>query len=217
MRTIIFSDTHLTSAFDQAKFKYLQNLIQESDRVIINGDFFDGYLTSFSDFLASPWNELLKLLNQKETYYLIGNHDRAASSDLRVKQFARWTGDRLELTIDGLKLMIEHGNRLAPSFDERWPWLTRWKLPTQLSANLEGLGVKLFGRRFFIIDKPRNMVMMQWLKKHVQPDTILICGHSHYPEYRMNTGFINSGLIRHRLASYILIENRRINLIKQRY
>lgn len=217
MRTIIFSDTHLTSDFDQAKFKYLENLIQDADRIIINGDFFDGYLTSFSDFLASPWNELLKLLNKKETYYLIGNHDRSARHDPRVKQFAQWSGDRLGLTIDGLQFFFEHGNRIAPSFDDRWPWLTRWKLLTQLSATLEAWGVKLLGRRCLIIYKPRSSLMKRWWRKHPQSEKILVCGHSHYSEYQNNSTYINCGLIRHHLASYILVENGSIKLIKERY
>jgi predicted phosphodiesterase len=43
MKTIIFSDTHLTDQFDPELYKALENMIQEADQVIINGDFWDGY------------------------------------------------------------------------------------------------------------------------------------------------------------------------------
>ncbi len=66
---LIFSDTHLTTKYDRKKFELLSKLIGSSDRVIINGDFYEGYVINFGQFIASPWRNLFPLLKEKKAIY----------------------------------------------------------------------------------------------------------------------------------------------------
>jgi len=43
MKIAIFSDTHLRLPFEERKFKFLERVIKNVERIIINGDFWDGY------------------------------------------------------------------------------------------------------------------------------------------------------------------------------
>ncbi|MBI3955332.1 metallophosphoesterase, partial [Candidatus Gottesmanbacteria bacterium] len=76
MHTIIISDLHLTRRFEKRKFNFLKKIIERSDQVVINGDLWDYYFSSFSQFVRSPWRQLFPLLKEKKTVYLYGNHDR---------------------------------------------------------------------------------------------------------------------------------------------
>ncbi|KUK82735.1 MAG: Metallo-dependent phosphatase, partial [Microgenomates bacterium 39_6] len=76
MKTLIFSDTHLTDRLDPKKMAFLKKIINKADQVIINGDFWDGAFISFDQFLSSPWQELFSLLKKKQTIYIYGNHDK---------------------------------------------------------------------------------------------------------------------------------------------
>ena len=64
MKILVFSDTHLSSTFEEKKFNLLKEIISRADRVIINGDFWEGYLISFKEFLDSRWKELFPLLKK---------------------------------------------------------------------------------------------------------------------------------------------------------
>ncbi len=81
MKTIVLSDTHLYEEFDEKKFNFLKRIISKVDRVIINGDFWDSYICSFSDFINSPWKKLFPLLKTKKTVYIYGNHDKKSLTD----------------------------------------------------------------------------------------------------------------------------------------
>ena len=65
-KILIFSDTHLTKRFEEKKYNLLVRLVSSSDRVIINGDFWDSWFVSFKDFLGSKWNKLFPLLRERE-------------------------------------------------------------------------------------------------------------------------------------------------------
>lgn len=68
MRVLVFSDTHLTKAFDDKKCEFLKKIISDSDQVIINGDFWDGYIISFDEFLKPEWACLFPPLKAKKNF-----------------------------------------------------------------------------------------------------------------------------------------------------
>lgn len=70
MKTLIFSDTHLTKKFDLKKFLFLKRIIESADQVIINGDFWDSWFSDFNGFLKSGWKDLFHSLKEKETIYI---------------------------------------------------------------------------------------------------------------------------------------------------
>lgn len=217
MSTVVFSDSHLTAKFDLAKFLYLQSIIEPADRVIINGDFWDGYMTSFTDLLNSEWSKLLEILSGKETYYVCGNHDTTALHDRRTDQFAQWCGEVLELMINGQKYRFEHGHRIAPTMDQIYPSLFQRSWVAKTAAGFEHAGAWMLGQKFFIINRPKNTEIKRWQRQNIAPDQILVCGHSHWPESNESERFYNTGYIRHRFAHHLVIENGQHNLISGRY
>jgi len=84
MKILIFSDTHLTSKFDQEKFDFLKKIVNSSDRVIINGDFWDSWFTNFDDFVKSRWNKLFPLLKKKNT--MVPNPKNQTTPRVRFKR-----------------------------------------------------------------------------------------------------------------------------------
>ena len=125
MKTIIISDLHLTAKFNKRTFNFLKDLISSVDKVIINGDFWDSYVTSFDKFVKSKWKDLFPLLKEKNTHYNYGNHDRKTDSDERVKLFSVTQAETLNLKVGDLELLIKHGNDLRPAFVERYPFFDR--------------------------------------------------------------------------------------------
>jgi predicted phosphodiesterase len=217
MTTLVFSDSHITAKFDPAKYSYLQKIIAPADLVIINGDFWDGYITDFTALLNSQWSTLFKLLQSKETYYVCGNHDAIALSDERTGQFAKSCTADLKLNIDGQNYHFEHGHRIAPTLDLRLPWLIQRKWIAATAANLEHAATRVFGQRYFIVNSPRNTDMKKWQNTNLPTDQIMVCGHSHWPEFNELVRYFNSGYIRHHYAHHLLITNGQRRLIHGRY
>lgn len=217
MPTVVFSDCHLTAKFDPAKFLYLQNIIESADRVIINGDFWDGYMANFTDLLNSERSKLFKLLSNKETYYVCGNHDAAALHDPRIDQFARWCGEMLELTIDGQKYRFEHGHRIAPTLDQIYPGMFRRSWVAKTATAFEYCAARIIGQNYFAVHRPANTKMKLWQRHNLSTDQILVCGHSHWPEANELEKYFNTGFVRHRLAHHLVINHSRRSLINGRY
>lgn len=74
-KTIVISDLHLTTNFDNRKFQFLKNIFTNSGQIIINGDFWSYYSCTFDEFLDFKWQELFPFMRAK-TIYIHGNHDR---------------------------------------------------------------------------------------------------------------------------------------------
>jgi len=121
MKHLIFSDSHLTDRFEEDKFKFLYRIISQSGRVIINGDFWDGYLTSFDKFIKSPWKKLFPLLLKKKTIYIYGNHDSPDLSDQRVNLFSIKQTEKYFIVSGEILLRIEHGQNIFKIGDKKLP------------------------------------------------------------------------------------------------
>ncbi len=206
MKTLIVSDLHLTHVFDKKKAVFLQQLIASCDNVVLNGDFWDGYRTTFEAFLASDWNTLFPLLKEKKTVYLYGNHDKRKFSDGRVSLFSAQQKDSHELVLNNTTYHIEHGHTLYPSLDERYA-LSRKSLfyINVVSQNIE---------RFLVfINSPHNFILKQGnkkIKKKLQSTQFpywYLCGHVHYAELDSKNMFANSGFIQFGKASYLIIDS----------
>lgn len=126
MKTLIFSDTHFSSRFDQSRCNYIASLINQADQVIINGDFWDMYQSSFDQFFNSSWSQLFPLLSTKQTVYLFGNHDPQSQSDERIKTFCQKTGLSHILESGNKKFFIEHGDTYVPRVDYHYPQIIQF-------------------------------------------------------------------------------------------
>jgi len=219
MKTLIFSDTHLTHRFDQKKFNYLKNLFNSVDEIIINGDFWDGLSTSFDRFLNSPWQALFPILKAKQAIYIYGNHDFAYMSDKRVSLFSVKQAEEHFAFTNPKKLVIRHGHQHTPSIQDKFKNRRLLKTINDLYDPAENWALKIFGKKFFqkSLYAKFNALLLNFAQHELKSNEILVCGHSHNAVFTPEQKFINSGFIRHKLAQYLLIEDKKIKAIEERY
>lgn len=219
MLTVIISDVHLTDKFDKEKFDYLKRVISSADQVIINGDFWDGYFVEFDGLVKSGWRRLFPILKAKKTIYLFGNHDRKNWCDKRVNLFSAIAREKINLNINGGRFHIEHGNRIVPAPDDRYSWFYNKKLGRKLVV----LGARLFARRLLSTSIGKwylgriNQKMKKWWRRQNLDKEILVCGHSHWSEFSLNSCYINTGFIRYGYGQYLRITQDELELVKERY
>lgn len=218
MKILVFSDTHLSPRFEEKKFRFLESIIKKAEQVIINGDFWEGYTCSFEQFIASPWKHLFPLLRKKETVYLFGNHDKKEFINQKTLPFAIKQSNQYTLALKTVSLIIEHGNRLGPHFDDKWQIK---KLPSMLAKTTEII------QRFIIrklgksgmkkLFAPLNTKIKNRIKKFHKKNSFYVTGHTHYGEIDLENNFLNSGMIKHGFGQYISIENEKIRLKEEWY
>ncbi len=218
MKYLIFSDTHLTAKFDKKKYTFLKKIISEADRVIINGDFWDGYEIYFNQFISSPWKKLFPLLKKKQAVYLYGNHDKKSLNDKRVSLFSTKQALYHLLKSSNRSFWIEHGNKYFPDWEEK----VQIKQPNYVINRLYNITEKIlftiFGTKIqTVFFHQFNKTIEQAIQKTIPKRYIFICGHTHAQELDLKNHFINTGIIRHGLAQYLLIENGKLELKSERY
>ena len=220
MRILVISDTHL-SKFDQSKFDFLKKIISKSDRVIINGDLIEGWLISGEEFVNSRWSQLFPLLLEKETVYIRGNHEKSITLDI-ANCFSVKFFDIYQDCIENQKFVFEHGHRILSEnksvLIKLYDWIIGLNIISILWSliRLEDLLCILFptlSQQNFL-GKKQNIVLKNY---HNRKDTFLITSHTHTPELNIKDKFANTGRIRRGSASYILINNGNVELIKTQY
>ena len=217
MTTIIISDTHLTARFNHKKYRYLQKIFSQADRVILNGDFWDGYATSFEKFVNSPWKNLFPILKRKKTIYIYGNHDTEKMSDQRRSLFSDRQLERLEIVFGNKKLILEHGNKISPAFNDRIPKFLVLKIFVHIWQLFNFLAFKILGKNYYYFNKRRNIKMKKWMHDNLSKNSYLFCGHSHVAEMNLALRYANTGFIRYGYGHYIKIQNKKISLVSERY
>jgi len=215
MTILVFSDTHLTGRFNKKKFLFLSRIINKADKVIVNGDFWDGHLTTFNSFFTSKWSTLFKLLKQKGTIYIYGNHDRKEYSDSRVSSFSTIQSNSYMMKFNSQNYYFEHGNNFLFSIDKklRFKSYRLVKILTHI-ANCFELPIQHL-RIWF-----GGIISNNRIKKKRNGETkngYLICGHTHYPEIDHKNKFLNTGFMKFGIASYLLIDENGIQLRKESY
>jgi len=217
MKTLVISDTHLTTVFDQKKYQYLQRITNDADEVIINGDFWDGYLCSFDDFISSRWKELFPLFLRKHTIYVYGNHDKKKWCDERVKRFCIEAKHQHILKKQDREYIIEHGIRMAPSFEIRFPWLFANRFVIILNEIRHYIMYKHMPFFIEVFDRADNEKIKSWCRAHLQDNQYLIVGHTHLQEYDQETRFINTGVNKFGIGQYVVLSGQEVLLKNIRY
>lgn len=226
MKVLLFSDSHLDKKFDEKKFKFLEKIISEADKVIILGDFWEGSLISFDEFVKSPWNKLFPLLKNKKAVYIYGNHDKKEASDDKVKLFSDSQADKYTFTSDGKTFVAEHGDRFFRNHATYYLtyggplksiFMSKLFITWQFLI-LEDFLTKTFGTNFL---KKRSLRFNKHIKKVMIKDfkngEILICGHTHATEIDLENNFINTGIVRHGLGQYVIIDDGKVQLKEEWY
>jgi len=212
MKYLIFSDTHLTPQFDSRKFTVLKEAIEQADRVIINGDFWEGYNKQFDAFADSYWSKtLFPLLKKKKTIYLFGNHDAKEFVNLRVSLFSDEQKKNHVLKSGKNIFYITHGDEIYPL-----PDFPAWVV--SVLNFLEDSMFKLFGNRFIKLAYSRmNKAIKKKIRGKYKDNEFLVMGHTHCEEIDLPNNFINDGCIKHGFAQYIFIEDGVVTAVEKKY
>ncbi|MDA1079208.1 MAG: metallophosphoesterase family protein [bacterium] len=227
MRTLIFSDTHLTPIFEPARFNALAELIRSVDQVIINGDFWDGYYCTFSSFLNSKWSALFPLLLQKQTIYLYGNHDTEQFCDERVNLFSVRQAVVHLLQVGDQRLDIRHGHHIDTQnplfhadiiFRNSSPFIRRAYRTLCYVRDKNILVLSEIYRRYLRrSDSYDDVVLQRYAENHMEQNQVLVCGHSHIQRDVRASKYLNTGRFEFGRAEYGLVEGGVIRLVAQAY
>lgn len=212
MKTLVFSDTHLGTSFDKRKFTFLKRIINSADRVIINGDFWEGFDMSFSEFVKSPWSKLFPLLLKKKTVYVYGNHDAKKLCSEEVNLFSTEQTKLYQLKVNGTVYFFEHGDRIVPLVDAFFRKYFKTNPPSFLNRfyeSCERFFVKKFGKKYLkLVYHGFNNKIKKYLKTKSNDNHYYVFGHTHLAEHDKKIGFLNTGIIKHGFAQYILIDEK---------
>ena len=219
MKLLVISDTHLNLPFSIEKYTILKRIISQSDRVILNGDFWEGYLLRFDQFLKSDWKKLFPMLREKHTIYIYGNHDKQIFSDERTQQFSVKQTNRYMEKIGPYTFIFEHGNRVIPLIDDNRNWNIPPRRMLLVSNLLHKYMIRFFGNTFLQLCFGRlNMRGIKNLKKELHPGEIFVCGHTHAKRLDIPNQFVNSGVSKHGVIQWLWIdENGAISPQEQWY
>lgn len=221
MSTLVISDLHLDSQFEESRFSRLVELISPVDRVVICGDLWEGYHISFDEFLNSRWSQLFSLLRSKQTVYIYGNHDRADKSDDRVSDFCVQATTQYKTTIGTRHFIFEHGDRLSPKIDAVLGITKPNPVYFAISELVQLAFVKILGvRGFWLLYYGQNEKIKRASVKQFGHlgDYMYICGHTDCAEIDRARHFANSGFCKYGHIQYLLIgEDGEVTLHMERY
>lgn len=220
MSLVIISDIHLTNHFDQRKFDKLRSIIESADRVVLNGDFWDGYEVDFESFYSSRWRELFPLLKSKHTIYLFGNHDKKEFSDGRIFEFCDVAEQKQAFEYGGKKLVFEHGDKHVMKLDGKLGINRPDQWQSNITEFLQATFIKIFGLGGFsalfgrMNGKLKEIVMSQ----NPEEDVVFFFGHVHVAEIDLESHFVNSGIFNYGFAQYITVDDKgNIQAVNDRY
>jgi len=216
MKTLIVSDIHLRGVFDKKKYLYLEKLFSSVDHIILNGDFWDGYRTTFDRFISSEWSGLFPLLKSKSSIYLYGNHDQKQFNDERTSLFSVEQKDSHILEVGSVTYHIEHGHLLCPSIDITYHLSKRLLNYVNMFFQFIEYIFAHLGSPHNILLKATNKTIKKKLKTTQFPHWYL-CGHTHLAELDKLIKFANSGYIQYGHATYLIVDSSGLSLRTDRY
>ncbi len=217
MKTLVFSDTHLSEVVDLLQLDHLVKIISNADRVIINGDFWDRCLCTFDQFVNSKWQSLFPLLKARDTVYIFGNHDRQEWTDQRVNQFSVCQRKGICIKNGTKQLLVTHGDAIIPLLENLIPVHSLRFLCSRTWIRCEAAGIRLMGNRFPRVGAATNTTLKTFARQRLSENEILVCGHSHLREYDPDSNFINLGLHRQGLGQYLMVDDHAIELLEETY
>lgn len=223
MKILIFSDTHLTTTFKKSKYEFLKKIINNCDLVIIAGDFWEGRLITFEQFINSEWSRLFPHLLEKNAVYVFGNHDKRSYSDKRVNLFSKKQNEKYIFKAGDNTYTIVHGDTKKIKYSLIKSLMSTTNMSEEFFMKyfhelLEHILVKLFGRNILqLLFRKYNTVIKNSEKNKVSKNEFLICGHTHAADMDLKNHFINTGIIRHGLGQYVTINGNILKLHEEKY
>lgn len=218
MRTLLFSDTHLAERFEPDKFTFLFRNISRADTVIIAGDFWDIWHTSFDRFLRSEWSRLFPLLKQKHTVYLWGNHDPASAMDRRVERFCSVFDREYVVRAEGKQWIVTHGDCFTSSNEEIFhvsPENEFARMVLRGWERAESFVARRLGNDGLVVfDRKYDVQVRKGVRRTGLP---YITGHTHVFRTDSSKNHLCCGLVRHGLGQSIEIINESFRFHSERY
>lgn len=221
MTTLVISDMHLTDKFDERKFKFLSDLFDKYDKIIINGDFWDSYSTDFEKFIKSDWAKLFPILKSKNTVYIYGNHDIKSKSKVeKLRLFSDMQTQDFEMVCGDKKFIFMHGHdffKKRSTYEKESGIYKKFRL-NDMSLKVEKFLLGKFGSHTFdVVTRKLNRKMKKYARENLADLEYLIVGHTHYAEIDEKNKFLNSGFVRNGVAQYLVIDGEKVVLKKGRY
>ena len=231
MKTLIFSDTHLTGRFERRRYRFLRRIISRADKVIINGDFWDDCVDNHK-FMRSGWRQLFPLLKSKDTIYIHGNHDMIGkwSEDPRI--FCKKSCHEYRFRSGKKKFLVTHGHTLLHGstskeiISKQKNLLARsvWRFALFFPEHMRWFIVSLrLERLLVLLTRGRVYKRFRFLNERMRDnagelgkDEILICGHSHVQEINLEKNYVNTGFVNHGIGQFIVIEKGDIRMMDER-
>jgi len=222
MKTIVVSDLHLTDKFEPRKFRFLQKLFSSCDKLIINGDLWCGFSTTFDGFINSDWKNLFPLMLAKHTVYIHGNHDNQEFLDFRVNLFCREVKSNIDLSTAGTTFHILHGHEFFKLTNKKNLNLRKiikrqkfYKIYFQFLYKFlfKTIGAKRLSKFFGYLNKK----IIKKTKQFFINNQIVVSGHTHLPAFQPEKGYINTGFILSGLAWYLEIDDYSFRLLSAKY
>jgi predicted phosphodiesterase len=214
MKILIISDLHL-GRFSKRKYEFFKKIIEEHDRVIINGDFYEGYIYNFEQFIVSRWKALFPLLKSKNTTYVFGNHDnqnwiqKEYANSLHL--FSNAQHDEYTFNLGGKTYNIQHGHLLSPFLDTKLNFKPP-KLAARMGIALDTWLGNVFGRSIYYAYARLLNRKIKFVINQKSASIIYIVGHTHWGEVDIENRFINSGVNKHNYAQYITLTEQTVTL-----
>ncbi len=220
MSLVTISDTHLTNHFDQRKYDKLKSVIESADKVVLNGDFWDGYEVDFDSFYKSKWRDLFLLLKSKNTVYLFGNHDKKEFSDDRIFEFCDIAEQKQIVEYAGKKLIFEHGDKHVMKLDGKLGINRPDQWQSNITEFLQATFIKIFGLRGFSMLFGRMNGKLKEIVMSQNPDAnmIFFFGHVHVAEIDLESHFVNSGIFNYGFAQHVIVtDSGEIMAVDEKY
>lgn len=223
MKTIVISDVHLTSKFDQRKYDYLGDIISSSDKLIINGDLWDRFYTDFDSFLKSDWSKLFSLMKKKKTVYIYGNHDPAHHQDSRNQLFSTKQVEEYVIELDdGRRLNLNHGDLITHGTKYRDSKVKLYSaMMNSILSFAEAAAVNTFGYTYNRAIPQINhleKLYKKYSKESLKSEEILVTGHIHKPIFNPEEGYINTGYVMYGNGFHLDVDsNIDLQLVHDRY
>lgn len=216
MKTLVFSDTHLSGVFDPLQFNHLIKIISKADRVIINGDFWNRCLYTFDQFVNSSGNCCFPCSKP-----VIQSTSLATTTDknglIKESINSLFASARVFVLRMGPSNSVTHGDAIIPLYEDYILGRSLRFLCSRTWIRLEAIGIRLVGKRFSRVGAATNATLKTFAKQRLDEDEILVCGHSHLPEYDLDNNFINLGLHRQGLGQYLMVDDHTVELLEETY
>jgi predicted phosphodiesterase len=210
MRTIVLSDLHIGDP-RYADNRAVQDLLvsEKYDRLIINGDFLDLWLSDINNIAKDPLFQLLeKLSHIKEIIWVIGNHDMdITKSGYNSVMHNIAKVDSFEMIDNNKKILFVHGHQAYKNGNCSWTDKKVAKIHMFLCKSL-GIDLQRIINRTCWYKKYIQNKRKKILNRYSKDAEIIVIGHTH------NIGYYSNGVTELfdlgsaiKTRSYAIIEN----------